>query len=147
MHPFWTWLKIPVLVIGVYNVGWGQGRGGIVVFHFVVCFCQMSHPLSNRIQQKKKILTVPRLCRLKVVSYCSACFRMMSYLSIYLFSVDRVWSTSSWMPSPTGSCWLSVCILKFDFSCVIQCQLILNFHVNNLCKFIYIFLYIIVLFC
>lgn len=139
MHPFWTWLKIPVLVIGVYNVGWGQGRGGIVVFHFVVCFCQMSHPLSNRIQQKKKILTVPRLCRLKVVSYCSACFRMMSYLSIYLFSVDRVWSTSSWMPSPTGSCWLSVCILKFVFQFCLSMSINFKFP----CKqFVLIHIYI-----
>lgn len=115
MHPFWTWLKIPVLVIGVYNVGWGQGRGGIVVFHFVICFCQMSHPLSNRIQQKKKILTVPRLCRLKVVSYCSACFRMMSYLSIYYSQLIESDLLAHECPRQLVAVGISVCILKFVF--------------------------------
>lgn len=102
---------------------WVGGWGALLFSIFVVCFCQMSHPLSNRIQQKKKILTVPRLCLLKVVSYCSACFRMMS--SIYLCSVDRVCSTtSSWMPSPTSSCWY-ICV--YTQTCLIS---VVSFNVN-----------------
>lgn len=123
IHQQLTNTALSRLSFGGSGILGGGGWGALLFSIFVVCFCQMSHPLSNRIQQKKKILTVPRLCLLKVVSYCSACFRMMS--SIYLYSVDRVCSTtSSWMPSPTSSCWY-ICV--YTQTCLIS---VVSFNVN-----------------